>query len=340
LAGNSGKNAALPPSAFRRIQWSDRADPINYRASAPRAGFQRITDMTAKTSFRGSFTALVTPFSNGVLDEKAFRGLVDWQVAEGSHGLVPVGTTGESPTLSHEEHKLVVEWCVDQAKGKVPVVAGSGSNSTREAIELSQHAEQAGADAVLVVTPYYNKPTQEGLYQHFKAINDAIEIPIIIYNIPARSVIDMSVETMKRLFELENIAGVKDATANMVRVSQQRGEVGEDFNQLSGEDATALGFMAHGGHGCISVTSNVAPRLCAEFQSACLKGDYLTALRLQDKLMPLHIALFIETNPAPVKYALSLLARCAETVRPPLVTVTEKTKSSVREAMVHAGLMN
>src|ERR1700730_9161252 len=227
--------------------------------------------MTVKTSFRGSFTALVTPFSNGGVDEQAFRGLVDWQIAEGTDGLVPVGTTGESPTLSHDEHRQVVEWCVDQVKGRVPVIAGAGSNSTSEAIELAKHAEATGADAVLVVTPYYNKPTQEGLYQHFKAINDAIGIPIIIYNIPARSVIDMSVETMQRLFALKNIAGVKDATANVARVSQQRTAIGQGFNQFSGEDATALGFMAHGGHGCISVTSNVAPRLCAEFQSACLK---------------------------------------------------------------------
>jgi 4-hydroxy-tetrahydrodipicolinate synthase len=296
--------------------------------------------MGAKTSFRGSFTALVTPFDDGAIDEKAFRSMVDWQIAEGTSGLVPVGTTGESPTLSHEEHKLVVEWCVDQARGRVPVVAGAGSNSTREAIELSQHAEQAGANAVLVVTPYYNKPTQEGLYQHFKAVNDSIGIPIIIYNIPSRCVIDMSVETMKRLFELDNIAGVKDATANMVRISQQRAELGEDFNQLSGEDATALGFMAHGGHGCVSVTSNVAPRLCADFQTACFKGDYRVALKFQDKLMSLHTALFLETNPAPVKYALSLLGRCAETVRQPLVTITDKTRTAVRQAMVHAGLMN
>ena len=296
--------------------------------------------MTAKTSFRGSFTALVTPFKNGSVDEKAFRELVDWQIAEGTKGLVPVGTTGESPTLSHEEHRSVVEWCVDQARGRVPVVAGAGSNSTKEAIELAQHAEEAGADAVLVVTPYYNKPTQEGMYQHFKAINDAIGIPIIIYNIPPRSVIDMSVETMKRLWELKNIAGVKDATANVVRVSQQRAAMGPDFNQLSGEDATALGFMAHGGHGCISVTSNVAPRLCAEFQVSCLKGDYASALKVQDKLMPLHTALFIETNPAPAKYALSVLGKCAETVRLPMVTVAEKTRAAVREAMVHAGLIN
>jgi 4-hydroxy-tetrahydrodipicolinate synthase len=296
--------------------------------------------MTVKTSFRGSFTALVTPFSNGSLDEKAFRDLVDWQIAEGTDGLVPVGTTGESPTLSHEEHRQVVEWCIEQAKGRVPVIAGSGSNSTREAIELSRHAEESGADAVLIVTPYYNKPTQEGLYQHFKAINDAIGIPIIIYNIPIRSVIDMTVDTMKRLFELKNIAGVKDATANVVRVSQQRAAMGEGFNQLSGEDATVLGFMAHGGHGCISVTSNVAPRLCAEFHDACLKGDFGTALTLHDKLMPLHTALFVETNPAPVKYALSVLGKCADTVRLPMVRVADKTKTAVREAMVHAGLIN
>jgi len=296
--------------------------------------------MTAKTRFRGSFTALVTPFQNGSLDEQAYRGLVEWQITEGTNGLVPVGTTGESPTLSHEEHKLAVEWCIDQAKGRVPVVAGAGSNSTAEAVELSKHAEDAGADAVLVVTPYYNKPTQEGLYQHFKAINDAIGIPIIIYNIPARSVIDMSVDTMARLFELKNIAGVKDATANVVRVSQQRAAMGPDFNQLSGEDATALGFMAHGGHGCISVTSNVAPRLCSEFQAACLRGDFATALSHQDKLMPLHTALFIETNPSPAKYALSVLGKCKDTVRLPMVPVNDKTKAAVREAMVHAGLIN
>jgi 4-hydroxy-tetrahydrodipicolinate synthase len=296
--------------------------------------------MTAKTSFRGSFTALVTPFRNGALDEKAFRALVGWQITEGTNGLVPVGTTGESPTLSHDEHKRVVEWCVHEANGRVPVVAGSGSNSTEEAIDLSRHAEKAGADAVLVVTPYYNKPTQEGLYQHFKAIDEAIGIPILIYNIPGRSVIDMSVDTMKRLFELKNIAGVKDATANMVRVSQQRAKIGPDFNQLSGEDGTALGFNAHGGHGCISVTSNVAPRLCAEFQGACLRGDYATALALHDKLVPLHLALFIETSPSPTKYALSVLGRCTESVRLPLVPLADKTKAAVRDAMVHAGLIN
>ena len=304
--------------------------------------------MATKTNFRGSFTALVTPFKNGSLDEAAFRGLVSWQISEGTHGLVPVGTTGESPTLNHDEHKRVVEWCIDEAKnssknranGRVPVIAGAGSNSTREAIELAEHAEKAGADAVLVVTPYYNKPTQEGMYQHFKAINDAIAIPIIIYNIPPRSVVNMSVDTMKRLFELKNIAGVKDATASMVRVSQQRAAMGEDFNQLSGEDATVLGYMAHGGHGCISVTSNVAPRLCSEFHIAWQKGDVATALKLHDKLMPLHNNLFIESNPAPVKYALSLLGKIEERLRLPMVPVSEPTRVAVRSAMVHAGLIN
>ena len=296
--------------------------------------------MTAKTRFRGSFTALVTPFKNGGLDEQAFRDLVDWQIAEGTHGLVPVGTTGESPTLSHDEHKQVVEWCVDQARGRVPVIAGAGSNSTAEAIDFSKHAEKAGADAVLIVTPYYNKPTQEGLYQHYRAVNDAIGIPIIIYNIPGRSIVDMAVDTMKRLYEFKNIAGVKDATANMARVSQQRAAMGADFNQMSGEDITALGFMAHGGNGCISVTSNVAPRLCADFQNACLKGDFAAALTLQDKLTPLHINLFCETSPAPIKYALSLIGKCANAVRLPMVPATERAQGLVREAMVHAGLMN
>src|ERR1700691_1742687 len=296
--------------------------------------------MTAKTRFRGSFTALVTPFKNGSVDEKSFRDLVDWQITEGTKGLVPVGTTGESPTLSHEEHGHVVQWCVEQTRGRVPVVAGAGSNSTKEAIAMAKHAEEVGADAVLVVTPYYNKPTQEGLYQHFKAINDAIGIPIIIYNIPPRSVIDISVETMKRLFELKHIAGVKDATANMTRVSQQRAAMGPDFNQLSGEDVTALGFNAHGGHGCISVTSNVAPRLCAEFQMACLKGDFAAALKLQDKLAPLHINLFVESSPAPIKYALSLIGKCNNILRLPMVPASEKAQLAVRQAMVHAGLIN
>jgi 4-hydroxy-tetrahydrodipicolinate synthase len=292
------------------------------------------------TQFKGSITALVTPFKDGAVDEKAFRAFVNWQIENGTNGLVPVGTTGESPTLSHKEHERVVEICVDEAKGRVPVIAGAGSNSTSEAVAFAQHAEKVGADAVLVVTPYYNKPTQEGLYQHYKAINDAIGIPIIIYNIPGRSVIDMSVDTMARLYELKNIAGVKDATANMARVSQQRKAMGPDFILLSGEDATALGFMAHGGHGCISVTSNVAPALCAEMQNACLEGDFASALKVQDRLMPLHESLFVETNPSPVKYAASVLGLMEDTVRLPMIPVSEGTKQAVRSAMVHAGLIN
>ncbi len=292
------------------------------------------------TRFKGSITALVTPFKDGAVDEGAFRAFINWQIEQGAHGMVPVGTTGESPTLSHKEHDRVVEICVDEVKGRIPVIAGAGSNSTEEAIGFSKHAEKVGADAVLIVTPYYNKPTQEGLYQHFKAINDAIGIPIFIYNIPSRSVIDMSVETMARLFELKNIAGVKDATANLARASLQRQVMGPDFIQLSGEDATALGFMAHGGHGCISVTSNVAPRLCAEMQEACLKGDYATALKVQDRLMPLHTNLFLETNPSPVKYAASVLGLMQDDVRLPLIPVSEGTKQAVRSAMLHAGLIN
>jgi len=296
--------------------------------------------MSHQPPFRGSFTALITPFKNGALDEKAFRDLVEWQINEGTHGLVPVGTTGESPTLTHDEHNRVVEWCIDQAQGRVPVIAGAGSNSTAEAVKLAQHAEKAGADGVLVVAPYYNKPTQEGLYQHFKAIDAAIGIPIIVYNIPGRSIVDISVETMARLFELPNIVGVKDATANLVRASQQRLMVGTSFNQLSGEDATALGFMTHGGDGCISVTSNVAPRLCADFQNACLAGDYGTALKLQDRLLPLHTDLFCEASPAPVKFALSILGKSSADVRLPLVPASERAQRLVREAMLHAGLIN
>lgn len=296
--------------------------------------------MASRSDFQGSFTALVTPFKNHAVDEAAFRALVSWQIAEGTHGLVPVGTTGESPTVSHDEHMRVVEWCVDEAKGRVPVMAGAGSNSTREAISLAEHAEKSGAAAVLVVTPYYNRPTQEGLYQHFKAINDAIGIPIFIYNIPGRSVVDMTVETMARLAELKNIIGVKDATANMARVSAQRASIGKSFVQLSGEDATVLGYMAHGGHGCISVTSNVAPRLCSEFHIACQRGDYAAALDVHDKLMPLHTSLFVESSPAPVKYAMSLLGKMDETLRLPMVPVSEPTRVAVRNAMVHAGLLN
>jgi 4-hydroxy-tetrahydrodipicolinate synthase len=290
--------------------------------------------------FQGSITALVTPFNNGGLDERAFRDIVEWQIAEGTDGLVPVGTTGESPTLSHAEHHHVVEWCVDQAKGRVPVIAGAGSNSTVEAVDLARHAEKAGVDAVLVVTPYYNKPSQEGLYRHFKAVNDAIGIPIFLYNIPGRSVIDMSVETMARLSQLKNIAGVKDATAKLDRVSLQRAACGPDFIQLSGEDGTALGFNVHGGRGCISVTSNVAPRLCAEFQDACLAGNYAVALKIQDRLMPLHVALFVDNSPAPTKYALSLLGKCSDAIRLPLGPLSDASKKTVRSAMVHAGLVN
>ena len=290
--------------------------------------------------FKGSFTALITPFKGGSLDEDAFRRIVEWQISEGTHGLVPVGTTGESPTLSHEEHKRVVELCVETAKGRVPVIAGAGSNSTSEAIDFTRHAKKVGADAVLVVTPYYNKPTQEGLYQHFKAINDAVDIPIIIYNIPGRSVVDMSVDTMARCFALKNVVGVKDATANLARaLAAARRRCGPDFIQLSGEDATALGFMAHGGHGCISVASNIAPRLCAEFQNACLAGDYKTALALQDRLMPLHDALFCETNPGPVKYAASRLGLCEAEVRLPLVPITQASQRIVDAALVRAGLI-
>lgn len=296
--------------------------------------------MSKNGTFRGSMTALVTPFKNGKVDEAAFRGHVDWQIAQGTHGLVPVGTTGESPTLSHAEHKSVVEWCINEAKGRIPVIAGAGSNNTTEAVELSRHAEKAGADAVLIVTPYYNKPNQEGLYQHYKAINDAIGIPIIIYNIPPRSIVDMSVDTMARLYELKNIVGVKDATGNIVRVSQQRQAMGPDFIQLSGEDATALAFNVHGGHGCISVSSNVAPKACADFQNASLSGDYAKALTYQDKLFPLHSALFVEPNPAGPKYALSVLGRMTDEVRLPMVPTTEPTRAIIRKAMAFAGLTN
>jgi 4-hydroxy-tetrahydrodipicolinate synthase len=294
----------------------------------------------AKTNFRGSYTALVTPFKNGSLDEAGFRALVNWQIQEGSHGLVPVGTTGESPTLNHDEHYKVVEWCVQEAKGRVPVIAGAGSNSTREAVDLARHAEKVGADAVLVVTPYYNKPTQEGMYQHFKAVNDAIGIPIIIYNIPPRSVVDMSVETMTRLFELTNIAGVKDATANLARVSQQRHAMGPDFIQLSGEDMTALAYMAAGGHGCISVVANVAPKLCADLMTAVLKGDYAAGLRIQDRLVPLHDAVFKEPGLAGAKHGLKLLGRIDEEIRLPMLPVTPPTGKVIRDAMVYAGLLN
>ncbi len=296
--------------------------------------------MRERAKFHGSIPALVTPFKDGGFDEQAFRALVDWQIASGSHGLVPCGTTGESPTLTHEEHRRVIDVCIDEARGRVPVIAGAGSNNTAEAVALARHAERAGADAVLIVTPYYNKPTQDGLYLHFKAINDAIGIPIIIYNIPPRSVVDMSVDTMKRLAELPNIVGVKDATGDVGRVSRQRHAIGADFIQVSGEDMTALAAMAAGGHGCISVTANVAPELCAGQMEAVFKGDWDYALKLQDRLTPLHAAIFVEPGVCGTKYALNLLGRVRNEIRLPLVPIKEATELAIRRALVHAGLLN
>ncbi len=291
--------------------------------------------------FRGSFPALITPMKHGKVDEQAFRKFVNWQIDQGSHGMVPVGTTGESPTLTPDEHKAVIEMCIEEVRGRVPVIAGTGSNSTAEAIDYTVHAKEAGADAALVVVPYYNKPTQEGLYQHFRAIADAVDIPIFVYNVPGRTVANISVETLARLSkDCKNIIGTKDASADLTRPSLQRLASGVDFIQLSGEDGTALGFNAHGGTGCISVTANVAPRLCAEFQNATLKGDYAAALKLQDRLMPLHHAMFVETSPGPVKYAASLLGLCEPEARLPMVPVSEATKKAVHEAMIRAGLLN
>lgn len=288
---------------------------------------------------RGSIPALVTPFKNGELDLDTLKKLVDWQIAEGSTGLVPVGTTGESPTLSHEEHETVIEAVVKAAAGRVPVIAGAGSNSTAEGIRLIRFAETVGADAALVVTPYYNKPTQAGMIAHFTALHDCCSLPIVIYNIPGRSVVDMSPETMGTLARLPRIVGVKDATGKIERVSQQRASCGPDFIQLSGEDATALGFNAHGGVGCISVTANVAPRLCAEFQQATLAGDFAKALEYQDRLMPLHEAIFLEPGLVGAKYALSKLGLCSGEVRLPLVGLTDATKARIEAAMRHAGLI-
>ena len=292
--------------------------------------------------FKGSIPALVTPFAaDGSLDEAAFAAFVEWQIAEGSHGVVPVGTTGESPTLSHPEHRRIVELCVTTVKGRVPVIAGAGSNNTEESIGLAKFAEEAGADAVLVVTPYYNKPNQKGLYAHYSAVAEAVSLPVIIYNIPGRSIIDMTPETMGRLAaDFSNIVGVKDATAKVDRVSEQRIACGLDFIQLSGEDSTALGFNAHGGKGCISVTANIAPRLCADFQTACAAGQYDEALAIQDRLMPLHKAIFIEPNPTGVKYALSKLGHLENRVRSPLVTIDRSTEEAIDAALRHAGLLN
>ena len=284
--------------------------------------------------------ALVTPFKDGAVDEDAYRKLIDWVVESGQHGLVPVGTTGESPTLSHDEHRKVVEICIAEARGRVPVIAGAGSNNTREAVELAKHAEKAGADGVLIVTPYYNKPNQEGLFQHFKAIDAAIGIPIVIYNIPPRSVIDMSVDTMKRCYELKNVVGVKDATGNIGRISMQRQAMGPEFIQLSGDDITALSCMAAGAHGCISVVANVAPKPTADLMEACFAGKYDEALKIQDRLVPLHAATFLEAGVTGAKTGLSLLGRASEEVRLPLVPSTEGTKKAIRAAMVHAGVLN
>ncbi|MEP2782888.1 MAG: 4-hydroxy-tetrahydrodipicolinate synthase [Pseudoruegeria sp.] len=289
--------------------------------------------------FRGSIPALVTPFKNGQLDIDTLKHLVDWQIESGSTGLVPVGTTGESPTLTHREHETIVEEVVKATAGRVPVLAGAGSNSTQEAIQMAQHAESVGADAVLVVTPYYNKPTQTGLIAHFTAIHDACGLPIVIYNIPGRSVVDMTPETMGKLAQLPRIIGVKDATGDLSRVPQQRITCGTDFIQVSGEDATALGYNAHGGQGCISVTANVAPKLCAEFQIATLDGDFARALELLDLLMPLHLAIFAEPGLVGAKYGMSLLGKCNNEIRLPLTPLGDCTKTAIKSAMIHAGLI-
>lgn len=289
---------------------------------------------------KGSMPALVTPFKDGAVDIDTLKSLVDWHIEQGSHGLVPVGTTGESPTLTHEEHEMVVAEVVKAAAGRVPVIAGAGSNNTAESLRFMTHAKEVGATAALVVTPYYNKPTQAGLIAHFKTLHDACELPIVIYNIPGRSVVDMSPQTMGELAKLPRIIGVKDATGDLARVCEQRITCGADFLQISGEDATAHGFNAQGGIGCISVTANAAPKLCAELQNACLAGDYATALDLQDKLMPLHQAIFTEPGLVGAKYAMSQLGLCSDEVRLPLTPLTESTKGLIRDALRHAGLLN
>ena len=290
--------------------------------------------------FKGSLVALITPFRAGKVDEKAFQDLVEWHVAEGTHGLVPCGTTGESPTLSHEEHRRVVELCIEASRGRIPVIAGTGSNSTDEAIELTRHARKAGANAALVVTPYYNKPTQEGLFRHFKAIVEAVDIPVVVYNIPGRSVVDISVETMARIAKLPNIVGVKESTGDVSRITKHRLLIGEGFCQISGEDYLALAQMAAGADGCISVTANVAPRQLSQMHLACQRGDYAAARAIHERLAPLHEALFVETSPAPVKYAASLLGKCVPDIRLPLVEPGEATRARVKAAMVPAGLLN
>ena len=290
--------------------------------------------------FEGSITALITPFRNGSVDEESFRKIVNWQIEEGTEALVPCGTTGESPTLSHEEHRRVVEICIEETAGRVPVIAGTGSNSTAECIELTRHARDAGADAALIVTPYYNKPTQAGLHAHYKAVNDAVDIPIIIYNIPPRSVIDMTVETMAELARLPNIRGVKDATSDLNRPILTALAAGPDFIQLSGEDGTAVPFLAAGGQGCISVTANIAPRQCYEMQRAWRDGDIARTLAMQSRLMPVHSALFCESSPGPVKYAAELLGICGRETRPPLTEIADSSKEAVSGALRSAGLLN
>ena len=290
--------------------------------------------------FKGSFTALITPFKNGKFDETSFRSLIDFQINSGTHGLVPTGTTGESPTLSHDEHIRIVEVCIEQANNKVPIIAGTGSNSTDEAVYLTKHAEKAGADAALVVTPYYNKPSQEGLLQHFTEIANSVNIPIVIYNIPGRSVIDMTNETMAKLYKLKNIVGVKDATGDIPRVYSTKNDVGKDYILLTGDDSTTLAFMTYGGHGAISVTSNIAPQLCSEFQNLCMDKKFYEASIINDQLMPLHRALFLESSPGPVKYAASVLGLCSEEVRLPVTTISKETKESIDSALRHASLID
>jgi 4-hydroxy-tetrahydrodipicolinate synthase len=290
--------------------------------------------------FKGSFTALITPFRDGRVDEKAFRALVDWQIREGTHGLVPCGTTGESPTLSHEEHRKVIEICIEVAGGRVPVIAGAGSNSTEEALSLTRHAKKVGAAAALLVVPYYNKPTQEGMARHFLAVADAVDLPIIVYNIPARSVVNMTTETMARIAKHPNIVGVKDATADLARPARTRLAIGKDFCQLSGEDVTVVPFLAQGGHGCISVTSNIAPRLCADLHNAWQNGDLSKVREINDRLVPVHDAMFVESSPGPVKYAAELLGLCSSELRLPLCDIAETSKAAVRTALTGAGLLN
>ena len=289
--------------------------------------------------FKGSFVALITPFKDGKVDETAFRSFIEWQITEGSDGLVPCGTTGESPTLSHEEHQKVTEICIEVTDGRIPVIAGAGSNSTEEAISLAQHAKTAGADAVLVVTPYYNKPTQAGLFAHYKAINDNAKIPIIIYNIPGRSIIDMSVETMADLSKLDYIVGVKDATAQLDRPILTTLACGKDFCQLTGEDGTAIAHLAAGGHGCISVTGNILPRQCSEMQKAWAEGNIKKAMELQELLMPVHAAMFCETSPGPVKYAAELLGLFSSEARLPITEIADDSKVTVKEALKHVGVI-